>query len=117
MYKEISGYYDLQDLNTTACPTLSIHDEETKLQTLGIGKGFVFNPATGKEGIIHFRIVNEDLTRLIGLSDSDKIRLLELPQKNIATLDPMFLHLFQNYTHHLPWQPFRLNTLMCLITM
>ena len=117
VYKEISGYYDLQDLNTTACPTLSIHDEETKLQTLGIGKGFVFNPATEKEGIIHFRTVNEDLTHLIGLNDSDKIRLLELLQKNIATLDPMFLHLFQNYTHHLPWQPFRVNTLMCLITM
>ena len=44
----------------------------------------MFNPATGEEGIIQFRIVAEDLTPLIGLSDSEELKLL---QENIATLD------------------------------
>ena len=56
VYKEISGDHDLQDLNTTVCPTLSLYDEKTKIQTLGTRKCFVFNPATGEEGIIQFRI-------------------------------------------------------------
>ena len=47
----------------------------------------MFNPATRKEGIIQFRIVNEDLTPLLGLRDSEELRLLELLQENIATLD------------------------------
>ena len=87
MYKETSGDHDLQDLNTTVQPTLLLYDEKTKIQTLGNRKCFVFNPATRKEGIIQFRIVNEDLTPLIGLRDSEELRLLELLQENIATLD------------------------------
>ena len=47
----------------------------------------MFNPATGKEGIIQFTIVNEDLSPLIGLSDSEEIKLIELRLENIATLD------------------------------
>ena len=85
--KEISGDHDLQDLNTTVRPTLSLYDEKTKIQTLGTRKFFLFNPATGEEGIIQFRIVNEDLTPLIGLSDSEKLKLIELLRDNIAALD------------------------------
>ena len=88
VYKEISGDHDLQDLNTTARPTLSLYDEKTKIQTLGTRKCFVLNPATGQEGIIQFRIVNEDLTPLIGLSDSEELKLIELLRENIAILDP-----------------------------
>ena len=128
VYKETSGDHDLQDLNTTVQPTLLLYDEKTKIQTLGTRKCFVFNPATRKEGIIQFRIVNEDLTPLLGLRDSEELRLLELLQENIATLDcgkpfsvflflKLFLHLLLNYTHHSPWQPFRLVTLMCLMTV
>ena len=87
VYKETSGDHDLQDLNTTVQPTLLLCDEKTKIQTLGIRKCFVFNPATRKEGIIQFRIVNEDLTPLLGLRDSEELRLLKLLQENIATLD------------------------------
>ena len=87
MYREISGDHDLQDLNTTFCPVLSLYDEKTQIQTLGTRKCFVFNPATGEEGIIQFRIVAEDLTPLIGLSDSEELKLIELLQENIATLD------------------------------
>ena len=87
VYKETSGDHDLQDLNTTVQPTLLLYDEKTKIQTLGTRKCFVFNPATRKEGIIQFRIVNEDLTPLLGLRDSEELRLLELLQENIATLD------------------------------
>ena len=47
----------------------------------------MFNPATGEEVIIQFRIVNEDLTLLIGLSDSEKLKLIELLRENIASLD------------------------------
>ena len=78
VYKEISGDHDLQDLNTTVRPTLSLYDEKTKIQTLGTRKCFVFNPATRKEGIIQFRIVNEDLTPLPGLRDSEELKLLKL---------------------------------------
>lgn len=78
VYKEISGDHDLQDLNTTVRPTLSLYDEKTKIQTLGTRKCFVFNPATRKEGIIQFRIVNEDLTPLLGLRDSEELKLLKL---------------------------------------
>ena len=128
VYKETSGDHDLQDLNTTVQPTLLLYDEKTKIQTLGTRKCLVFNPATRKEGIIQFRIVNEDLTPLLGLRDSEELRLLELLQENIATLDcgkpfslflflKLFLHLLLNYTHHSPWQPFRLVTLMCLMTV
>ena len=88
VYKEISGEYDLQDLNTIVRPTLSLYDEKTKIQTLGTRKCFVFNPATGEEVIIQFRIVNEDLTPLIGLSDSEELKFTELLRENIATLDP-----------------------------
>ena len=87
VYKEISGDHDLQDLNTTVRPTLSLFDEKTKIQTLGTRKCFVFNPVTRKEGIIQFRIVNEDLTPLLGLRDSEELKLLKLLGENIATLD------------------------------
>ena len=49
VYKEVSSDHDLQDLNTALRPNLSLHDEKTKIQTLGTRKCFVFNPATGKE--------------------------------------------------------------------
>ena len=87
VYKEISGDHDLQDLNTTVRPTLSLYDEKTKIQTLGTIKCLVFNPATRKEGIIQFRIVNEDLTPLLGLRDSEELKLLELLRENNASLD------------------------------
>ena len=73
--------------NTTVRPTLSLYDEKTTIQTLGTRKCFVFNPATGEEGIIQFRIVNEELTPLIGLSDSEELKLIDLLRENIATLD------------------------------
>ena len=47
----------------------------------------MFNSATRKEGIIQFRIVNEDLTPLLGLRDSEELKLLELLRENIAILD------------------------------
>ena len=87
VYKEISGDHDLQDLNTTVRPTLSLYDEKTKIKTLGTRKCIVFNPATGEEVIIQVRIVNEDLIPLIGLSDSEELKLIELLRENIATLD------------------------------
>ena len=87
VYKEISGDHDLQDLNTTVRPTLSLYDEKTRIQTLGIRKCFVFNPATGEEVIIQFRVVNKDLTPLIGLSESEELKLNELLRENIATLN------------------------------
>ena len=71
----------------TVRPSLSLYDEKTKIQTLGNRKCFVFNPATRKEGIIQFRIVNEDLTPLLGLRDSEELKLLELLRENIATID------------------------------
>ena len=46
VYKDISGDYDLTDLNTVVKPVLSLYDEETKIQTLGTRKVFVVNPAT-----------------------------------------------------------------------
>ena len=46
VYKDISGDYDLTDLNTVFKPVLSLYDEETKIQTLGTRKVFVVNPAT-----------------------------------------------------------------------
>ena len=52
----------------------------------------MFSPATAEEVFIQFRIVNEDLTPLIGLSDSEELKLIELLRENIATLD-MLLHL------------------------
>ena len=106
---QIDGDHDLQDLNKTVRPTLSLYDEKTKAQTLGTRKCFVLNSATGKEGIIPFRTVNEELTPLIGLSDSEELKLIGLLRENIATLDsgnPLFLYLLQNYTHHSPCQPF-----------
>ena len=48
---------------------------------------FCVQPATRKEEIIQFRNVNEDLTPLLGLRDSEELKLLELLRENIATLD------------------------------
>ena len=78
VYKDISGDHELKDLNTSIRPVLSLYDEETKIQTLGTRKVFVFNPATKEEAIIQFRIVDKDLTPLLGLSDSESLKLLEL---------------------------------------
>ena len=75
------------DVYTPFRPVLSLYDEKTQIQTLGTRKCFVFNPATEEEGIIQFRIVAEDLTPLIGLSDSKELKLSELLRENIATLD------------------------------
>jgi len=61
----------------------AVNDEKTKIQALGTRKCFVLNPATGKEGIILVRILNEDL---IPLSDSEELKLIEFLQENI-TLD------------------------------
>ncbi|XP_068724240.1 uncharacterized protein [Montipora capricornis] len=96
MYKDICGDHDIQDLYTINRPVLSLYDEKTQIQTLGIRKWFVFNPSTGEEGIIQFRIVPEDLTRLIGLSDSEELKLIELLRENIATLGKLDgeLHLY-----------------------
>ena len=88
VYKDISGYHELKDLNTSIRPVLSLYDEETKIQTLGTRKLFVFNPATNEEAIIQFRIVDKDLTPLLGLSDSESLKLLELLRENIASVAP-----------------------------
>ena len=84
VYKEISGDHDLKDLNITTRPVLSLYDEETKKQTLGTRKVFVFNPVTEEEAVIQFRIVDRDLTPLIGLNDSETLKLIELLRDNIA---------------------------------
>ena len=84
VYKEIRGDHDLKDLNITTRPVLSPYDEETKIQTLGTRKVFVFNPVTEEEAVIQFRIVDRDLTPLIGLNDSETLKLIELLRDNIA---------------------------------
>jgi len=61
----------------------AVNDEKTKIQALGTRKCFVLNPATGKEGIILVRILNEDL---IPLSDSEELKLIEFLHEDI-TLD------------------------------
>ena len=78
VYKDISGDNDLKDLNTQFKPLLSLHDEETKIQTLGTKKVFVFNPATEEEVIIQLRIVDRDVTPPTGLHDSEILKLVEL---------------------------------------
>ena len=86
VYKDISGDNTLKDLNTAFKPVLSLYDKETKMQTVGTRKVFVFNPATEKEVIIKFRIVERALTTLIGLNDLEILKLVELLRENIATL-------------------------------
>ena len=88
VYKDVSGDHTLKDLNTTVRPVLSLYDEETKIQTLGTRKMFVLNPATSEEVIIQFRIVNKDLTPLIGLNDSEALKLIEVLRDNIALVEP-----------------------------
>ena len=88
VYKDISGDYDLTDLNTVVKPVLSLYDEGTKIQTLGTRKAFVLNPATSEEMIIQFRIVDRDLTPLIDLNDSQTLKLIELFRENIAVVTP-----------------------------
>ena len=73
---------------TPSRPVLSLYDEETKIQTLGTRKVFVFNPSTKEEAIIQFRIVDKDLTPLLGLSDSESLKLLEILRENIALVAP-----------------------------
>ncbi len=100
VYKDVSGEYNLKDLNTTIRPVLSLYDKETKIQTLGITitiKVFVLNPATNEEVIIQFRIVNKDLTPLIELNDSEALKLIKVLRENIALVknlpSPVSLHL------------------------
>ena len=81
VHKDIS-----QDLNTSIRPVLFLYNEETKIQTMGTRKVFVFNLATEEEAIIQFRIVDKDLTPLPGLSDSESLKLFELLQENIALM-------------------------------
>ena len=88
MYKDISGDYDLTNLNAAVKPVLSLYDEETKIQTLGTRKVFVLNPATSQEVIIQFRIVDRDLTPLIGLNDFETLKVIELLRENIAVVAP-----------------------------
>ena len=86
--KDISGDNDLKDLNTAFKLVLSLYDEETKIQTLGTRKVFVFNPSNEKEVIIQFRIVERALTPLIGLNNSEILKLIELLRENIAVVGP-----------------------------
>ena len=86
--KDISGHNDLKDLNTAFKPVLSLYDEETKIQTLGTRKVFVFNPSNEEEVIIQFRIVERPLTPLIGLNNSEILKLIELLRENIALVGP-----------------------------
>ena len=80
VFKDVSGDHDMQYLNMTVRPVhvLALYDEETKSQTLGTRKVFLFNPATKEEVIIQFRIVDKDLTPLIGLHDSEALKIIEL---------------------------------------
>ena len=78
VYKDISGDNDLKDLNTEFKPVLFLYDEETKIQTLGTRKVFVFNPATEEEVIIQLRIVDRAVTSPNGLQDSEILKLVEL---------------------------------------
>ena len=67
VYKDISGDNDLEDRNIEFKPLLSLYDEETKIQTLGTRKVFIFNPATEEEVIIQLRIVDRAVTLPSGL--------------------------------------------------
>ena len=78
VFKDVSWDHDMQYLNTTFRPVLALYDEETKSQTLGTRKVFVFNAPTKEEVIIQFRIFDKDLTPLIGLHDSEALKLIEL---------------------------------------
>ena len=88
VYKDISGDYDLTDLNPVVKPVLSLYYEETTIQPLGTRKVFLLNLATSEEMIIQFRIVDRDLTPLIGLNDSETLKLIELLRNNIAVVAP-----------------------------
>ena len=88
VYKDISVDDNLKDLNTAFKPVLSLYDKETKIQTLGTRKVFVFNPATEEDVIIQFRIVERALTPLIGLNDLEILKLVELLRENIAIVGP-----------------------------
>ena len=87
LYKDISGDHQLNDINTSVRPVLSLYDEKTNISTLGTRKVFVLNPATKEEIIIQFRIVDEDFTPLIGLNDSEALKLIAVLQDNIALVE------------------------------
>ena len=78
VYKDISGDHELKDLSFLCMM------RKAKIQTLGTRNVFVFNPATKEEVIVQFRIVDKDLTPLLGLSDSESLKRLELLRDNIA---------------------------------
>ena len=84
VYKDISGDVNSKDLNAAFKSVLSLYDKKTKIQTLGTRKVFVFNPATEEDVIIQFRIVERALIPLIGLNDSEILKLAELLRENIA---------------------------------
>ena len=46
------------------------------------------NLATSEEMIIQFRIVDGDLTPLIGLDDSETLKLIEFLRENISVIAP-----------------------------
>ena len=48
----------------------------------------MLNLATSEEMIIQFRIVDRDLTPLIGLNDSETLKLVKLLRENIAVVAP-----------------------------
>ena len=84
VYKDISGDVNSKDLNAAFKSVLSLYDKKTKIQTLGTRKVFVFNPATEEDVIFQFRIVERALILLIGLNDSEILKLAELLRENIA---------------------------------
>ena len=88
VYKDISGDNDLKDRNIEFKPLLSLYDEETKIQTLGTRKVFIFNPATEEEVIIQLRIVDRAVTPPSGLHDSEILKLIDLLRENIAVVGP-----------------------------
>ena len=109
VYKDISGDNNLKDINTAFKPVLSLYDKETKMQTVGTRKVFVFNPATEKEVIIKFRIVERALTTLIGLNDLEILKLVELLRENIAVVGPANPSVPPTATEVstlYPWKPF-----------
>ena len=110
MYKDIRGDHELKDLNTSIKPVLSLYDEETKIQFLGTRKVFVFNPATKEEAIIQFRIVDKDLTPLLGLSDSELFKRLELLREDIASVAPAKPRVSPTATDVLP--PLTMDTIL-----
>ena len=81
MFKDISGVCNLKANK----PALSHCDEETINLDTGKQKSLSgVNPTTNEEVIIQFRIVERDLTTLIGLNDYETLRLIEVLRRSRA---------------------------------